>query len=70
MPRRTEIDEDVANGRVGSKEAIVNNFSAHQYDEGEVVIYLNPRQLVATDNKVYLTIRELKSLLELAETEV
>lgn len=46
---------------------IVNNYHAYYFGEGECSINTNAKQLEATSGKVYLTLRELKSLIALIE---
>jgi hypothetical protein len=45
----------------------VNNYECGVYDDGEVYIQTEPRQLEATGGKVYLTVIELRRLLALVE---
>lgn len=45
----------------------VNNYKCGIYQNGEVFIETEPRQLEANLGRVYLTIVELRKLLELAE---
>jgi hypothetical protein len=45
----------------------VNNYAFGRYDDGEVWIQTEPRQLVANNGKVYLTIKELRELLACAD---
>jgi hypothetical protein len=44
----------------------VNNYEFGLYDDGEVWIQTEPRQLEAASGKVFLTVRELRDLLALA----
>ena len=46
----------------------VNNYRAGVFQYGEVFIQTDTRQLEANKGKVYLTIGELRELLELAES--
>ena len=46
----------------------VNNYSAGVFQYGEVFIQTDTRQLESNKGKVYLTIGELRELLELAES--
>ena len=49
----------------------VNNYEAGVYQEGEVYIQTEPKQLEINKGKVYLTVLELRKLLELGgDTEV
>ena len=45
----------------------VNNYECGVYDDGEVYIQTEPRQLEANGGKVYLTVLELRRLLALVE---
>jgi hypothetical protein len=47
----------------------VNNYEFGVYQPGEIYIQTEPRQLEANGGKVYLTVRELKRLLTIAEKE-
>jgi hypothetical protein len=45
----------------------VNNYAFGRYDDGEVWIQTEPRQLATNNGKVYLTVGELHALLACAE---
>lgn len=45
----------------------INGQSVEVYDDGELVIYLNPRKLVATGYRFFLTLRELRDMMRLLE---
>jgi hypothetical protein len=47
----------------------VNNYEVSLEHEGEVTIHTTPKQLEATSGKVYLTVIELRRLLELAQSK-
>jgi hypothetical protein len=46
----------------------VNNYECGIYDDAEVWVQTEPRQLEANAGKVYLTARELRQLLTLIES--
>lgn len=45
----------------------VNNYDYGLYDDGEVWIQTEPRQLESAQGRVFLTVLELRRLLELAD---
>lgn len=51
-----------------AKRRLVNNYECGVYQDGEVYIQTEPLQMQANKGKVYLTVRELRYLLALAES--
>jgi hypothetical protein len=47
-----------------------NNYECGIYDDGEIYIQTEPRQMEANNGRVYLTAGELRRLLTLAENAV